>query len=108
MVSVGNLPPKSDVLIKITYVAELSLEDDRISFLLTGSVAPWVKDKALATCMQVVVFFSNLLLYFFFVNKSLKKVSIYRMSLKQSQLIHLGNIYLKFHFYFWLCFRISE
>nr|XP_047129288.1 protein mono-ADP-ribosyltransferase PARP4 isoform X3 [Hydra vulgaris] len=51
-VTVGNLPPNSDVLIKITYVAELSLEDDQISFSLPGCVAPWVKDQALATKMQ--------------------------------------------------------
>ncbi|XP_065649889.1 protein mono-ADP-ribosyltransferase PARP4 isoform X11 [Hydra vulgaris] len=51
-VTVGNLPPSSDVLIKITYVAELSLEDDQISFSLPGCVAPWVKDQALATKMQ--------------------------------------------------------
>lgn len=51
--SVGNLPPQSDVLIKITYVAELPLEGEQINFLLPGCVAPWAKDSALADKVQV-------------------------------------------------------
>lgn len=44
-VSVGNLPPGASVLIKITYVAELQVEGELISFRLPGSVAPWKKDS---------------------------------------------------------------
>ncbi|XP_060597096.1 uncharacterized protein LOC132751015 isoform X2 [Ruditapes philippinarum] len=44
-VSVGNLPPGATVLIKITYVAELQVEGEMISFRLPGSVAPWKKDS---------------------------------------------------------------
>ncbi|KAK3097154.1 hypothetical protein FSP39_006899 [Pinctada imbricata] len=48
-VSVGNLPPQATVLIKITYVTELQVEDELINFRLPGSVAPWkqkYKDSA--------------------------------------------------------------
>ncbi|XP_070191086.1 protein mono-ADP-ribosyltransferase PARP4-like [Littorina saxatilis] len=45
-VSVGNLPPKATVLIKITYVAELHVDAELISFRLPGSVAPWKEDSA--------------------------------------------------------------
>ena len=54
-VSVGNLPAGADVLIKITYVAELSLEFEDISFWLPASVAPWTKTSALDTITQVSV-----------------------------------------------------
>ncbi|XP_071495566.1 uncharacterized protein [Diadema antillarum] len=47
-VSVGNLPPKVSVVIKITYVVELSVEGDKIAFNIPGSVAPWRKDSAMA------------------------------------------------------------
>lgn len=49
----GNLPPKADVLIKITYVAELPLEGEQINFVLPGCVAPWTKDSAMADKAQV-------------------------------------------------------
>lgn len=52
-VSVGNLPPKADVLIKITYITELQVDGDNISFTVPSSVAPWVKDMALAQQTQV-------------------------------------------------------
>ncbi|XP_071956345.1 protein mono-ADP-ribosyltransferase PARP4-like isoform X2 [Antedon mediterranea] len=51
-VSVGNLPPNSDVLIKITYVAELGVESGKVMFSLPGSVAPWKKDSALSQTTQ--------------------------------------------------------
>ncbi|XP_052241111.1 uncharacterized protein LOC127851394 isoform X2 [Dreissena polymorpha] len=44
-VSVGNLPPGATVLIKITYVSELQVEGELISFRLPGSVAPWKKES---------------------------------------------------------------
>ncbi|XP_078664712.1 uncharacterized protein LOC144907477 isoform X2 [Branchiostoma floridae x Branchiostoma belcheri] len=44
-VSVGNLPPRASVLIKITYVSELAVEGENICFRLPGSVAPWQKDS---------------------------------------------------------------
>ena len=51
--SVGNLPPECEVLIKITYIAELQVEEDAICFNLPASVAPWLKDSALAQKTQV-------------------------------------------------------
>lgn len=54
-VSVGNLPPQSDVLIKITYIAELQVDGDCIVFSVPASVAPWVKDTALAQQTQVTL-----------------------------------------------------
>ncbi|GFO43316.1 poly [ADP-ribose] polymerase, partial [Plakobranchus ocellatus] len=44
-VSVGNLPAGACVLIKITYVTELRVEEEKVSFRLPGTVAPW-KEKA--------------------------------------------------------------
>ncbi|XP_072018403.1 protein mono-ADP-ribosyltransferase PARP4-like [Amphiura filiformis] len=51
-VSVGNLPPKTTVVIKIVYMAELSVDGDKIVFGLPGSVAPWKKDAALSEVTQ--------------------------------------------------------
>ncbi|XP_063807694.1 protein mono-ADP-ribosyltransferase PARP4 isoform X2 [Pseudophryne corroboree] len=45
-VSVGNLPPKSTVVIKISYVAELKWQY-YINFSIPGTVASWQQDKAL-------------------------------------------------------------
>uniref|UniRef100_A0A8C0JCS0 Poly [ADP-ribose] polymerase n=1 Tax=Chelonoidis abingdonii TaxID=106734 RepID=A0A8C0JCS0_CHEAB len=39
-VSVGNLPPKTTVLIKVTYIAELSFQDGCITFQMPAAVAP--------------------------------------------------------------------
>ncbi|XP_060091291.1 protein mono-ADP-ribosyltransferase PARP4 [Heteronotia binoei] len=46
-VSVGNLPPSTRVLIKITYITELAYDHGSLSFLLPAAVAPWQQDKAL-------------------------------------------------------------
>ncbi|XP_078513194.1 protein mono-ADP-ribosyltransferase PARP4 isoform X3 [Lissotriton helveticus] len=46
-VSVGNLPPQATVIIKITYVTELSIEFRNVVFTIPGAVAPWQEDKAL-------------------------------------------------------------
>ncbi|XP_032075718.1 protein mono-ADP-ribosyltransferase PARP4 isoform X2 [Thamnophis elegans] len=46
-VSVGNLPPSTKVLIKITYITELSYENGNLCFHLPAAVAPWQQDKAL-------------------------------------------------------------
>ncbi|XP_062507413.1 protein mono-ADP-ribosyltransferase PARP4-like isoform X2 [Corticium candelabrum] len=54
-VSVGNLPPDANVLIKITYVAELAVEGEHIVFRLPGSVAPWKKTAALGEVTQTDV-----------------------------------------------------
>ncbi|XP_072018547.1 protein mono-ADP-ribosyltransferase PARP4-like [Amphiura filiformis] len=51
-VSVGNLPPMTTVVIKIVYMAELSVDGDTIVFGLPGSVAPWKKDTALSEVTQ--------------------------------------------------------
>jgi hypothetical protein len=53
-VSVGNIPPGATVLIKITYVAELPVEDENIVFNLPGSLAPWSCDQALKDRTQVM------------------------------------------------------
>ena len=50
--SVGNLPPGASVLIKITYVAELTVEGEHILFSLPGSMAPWKRDSALDETTQ--------------------------------------------------------
>ena len=55
-VSVGNLPPQCEVLIKITYIAELRVEEDAICLNLPAAVAPWLKDSALAQKTQVKQF----------------------------------------------------
>ena len=55
-VSVGNIPPGATVLIKITYVAELPVEDENILFNLPGSLAPWSRDLALKDSTQVIYF----------------------------------------------------
>uniref|UniRef100_A0A8B9Q962 Poly [ADP-ribose] polymerase n=1 Tax=Apteryx owenii TaxID=8824 RepID=A0A8B9Q962_APTOW len=47
VISVGNLPPDSTVLIKISYITELSFHNGCISFHLPASVSPWQQDKAL-------------------------------------------------------------
>ena len=52
-VSVGNLPSNATVLIKITYIAELAVEGEKISFTLPGSVAPWKRTQALDDVTQV-------------------------------------------------------
>ncbi|XP_053376593.1 uncharacterized protein LOC123533425 [Mercenaria mercenaria] len=51
-VSVGNLPPKSDVLIKITYISELQVQGEAITFNIPASVAPWLRDGALSQKTQ--------------------------------------------------------
>ena len=44
------------MLIKITYVAELPVEDEKIVFNLPGSLAPWSRDLALKDSTQVIFF----------------------------------------------------
>ncbi|XP_072047176.1 protein mono-ADP-ribosyltransferase PARP4-like [Amphiura filiformis] len=44
-VSVGNLPPDANVLIKIMYVTELNVEGGKLAFALLGSVAPWKRKQ---------------------------------------------------------------
>ncbi|XP_006879680.1 PREDICTED: poly [ADP-ribose] polymerase 4-like [Elephantulus edwardii] len=46
-VSVGNLPPKAQVLIKITYITELTVQGTAVIFCMPASVAPWQQDRAL-------------------------------------------------------------
>ncbi|XP_051483232.1 protein mono-ADP-ribosyltransferase PARP4 isoform X2 [Apus apus] len=47
VISVGNLPPSSTVVIKITYITELSFQHGSITFHMPASVSPWQQDKAL-------------------------------------------------------------
>nr|XP_008258176.2 protein mono-ADP-ribosyltransferase PARP4 [Oryctolagus cuniculus] len=54
-VSVGNLPPKAKVLIKITYITELSLQGPVAVFFMPATVAPWQQDKALNENLQDTV-----------------------------------------------------
>ncbi|XP_004680419.1 PREDICTED: poly [ADP-ribose] polymerase 4 [Condylura cristata] len=54
-VSVGNLPPKARVLIKITYITELSMRGPVTVFFMPATVAPWQQDKALNENLQDTV-----------------------------------------------------
>nr|XP_020770775.1 poly [ADP-ribose] polymerase 4 isoform X2 [Odocoileus virginianus texanus] len=54
-VSVGNLPPKAKVLIKITYITELSVQGACMVFFLPATVAPWQQDRALRENLQDTV-----------------------------------------------------
>ncbi|XP_063069062.1 protein mono-ADP-ribosyltransferase PARP4-like [Engraulis encrasicolus] len=54
-ISVGNLPPGATVLIKVTFLSELLVTDDAISFQLPGSVAPWQQSSALNERTQTTV-----------------------------------------------------
>ncbi|NXL52624.1 PARP4 polymerase, partial [Podilymbus podiceps] len=47
VISVGNLSPNSTVVIKITYITELSFQHGCITFHIPASVSPWQQDKAL-------------------------------------------------------------
>lgn len=51
-ISVGNLPPGASVLVKVTFVSELIVEDGSILFSLPGSVAPWQESAALNQTTQ--------------------------------------------------------
>ena len=51
-VSVGNVPPQCSVLIKVTYVAELAVDSDRIVFRLPSHIAPWKQRSALDDVTQ--------------------------------------------------------
>ncbi|XP_031218415.1 protein mono-ADP-ribosyltransferase PARP4 isoform X2 [Mastomys coucha] len=54
-VSVGNLPPRAKVLIKITYITELSIQGPVAIFFIPATVAPWQQDKALNENLQDTV-----------------------------------------------------
>ncbi|GAB1298937.1 Protein mono-ADP-ribosyltransferase PARP4 [Apodemus speciosus] len=54
-VSVGNLPPRAKVLIKITYITELSIQSPVAIFFIPATVAPWQQDKALNENLQDTV-----------------------------------------------------
>ncbi|KAM4796100.1 protein mono-ADP-ribosyltransferase PARP4 [Rhinophrynus dorsalis] len=54
-VSVGNLPPKATVIIKITYIMELCMQGDSVYFHIPGTVASWQQDKALKEKTQDTV-----------------------------------------------------
>ncbi|KAM8918887.1 protein mono-ADP-ribosyltransferase PARP4 [Lycaon pictus] len=67
-VSVGNLPPKAKVLIKITYITELSIQGSKAVFFMPATVAPWQQDKVLNENIQDTV----------------EKISIKKIGTKQS------------------------
>ena len=63
--TIGNLPAHAQVLIKITYVAELSIDGDELLFTLPAAVSPSTADAAmnevsmcvfLSVCLSVFVF----------------------------------------------------
>ncbi|CAF0838136.1 unnamed protein product [Rotaria sp. Silwood1] len=54
-VSVGNLPANCEVIIKITYVAELSIENNDIIFRLPAKVASWQSKQALEMKDQTIL-----------------------------------------------------
>ncbi|XP_046764290.1 protein mono-ADP-ribosyltransferase PARP4 isoform X2 [Gallus gallus] len=47
VITVGNICPNSTVLIKVTYITELSCLNGCITFHMPASVSPWQQDKAL-------------------------------------------------------------
>ncbi|KAM6384315.1 protein mono-ADP-ribosyltransferase PARP4 [Alca torda] len=55
VISVGNLPPNSTVVIKITYITELSFQHGCITFHLPASVSPSQQDKALNENTQDII-----------------------------------------------------
>uniref|UniRef100_A0A8C5RSJ3 Poly [ADP-ribose] polymerase n=1 Tax=Laticauda laticaudata TaxID=8630 RepID=A0A8C5RSJ3_LATLA len=65
-VSVGNLPPSTKVLIKITYITELSYENGNLCFHLPAAVAPWQQDKALNEITQVSMLSYSICSFSFF------------------------------------------
>ncbi|XP_044524909.1 protein mono-ADP-ribosyltransferase PARP4 [Gracilinanus agilis] len=54
-VSIGNLPPQAKVLIKITYITELSFHHGCASFFMPATVVPWQQDKVLNENLQDTV-----------------------------------------------------
>uniref|UniRef100_A0A669QEG4 Poly [ADP-ribose] polymerase n=1 Tax=Phasianus colchicus TaxID=9054 RepID=A0A669QEG4_PHACC len=53
VITVGNICPNSTVLIKVTYITELSCQNGCITFHMPASVSPWQQDKALNENTQV-------------------------------------------------------
>lgn len=53
--SVGNLPAKATVIIKVTYIMELKCSYSSVSFSIPGTVASWQEDQALKENTQVTV-----------------------------------------------------
>ena len=51
-VSVGNLPPHCEVIIKLVYVTEQQLDDGKIVFRLPAALAPARVDSALQDATQ--------------------------------------------------------
>ncbi|CAM4812432.1 unnamed protein product [Rotaria magnacalcarata] len=54
-VAVGNLPANNEVIIKITYVAELEIENGDIIFRLPAKMASWQSKQAIETKDQSTV-----------------------------------------------------
>ncbi|CAF2919721.1 unnamed protein product [Rotaria sp. Silwood2] len=54
-VAVGNLPANNEVIIKITYVAELEIENGDIIFRLPAKMASWQSKQAVETKDQSIV-----------------------------------------------------
>jgi poly [ADP-ribose] polymerase len=54
-VSVGNLPANCEVVIKITYVAELPIDNSDIIFRLPAKVASWQSKQALESKDQTIL-----------------------------------------------------
>ncbi|XP_077340109.1 protein mono-ADP-ribosyltransferase PARP4 isoform X3 [Lithobates pipiens] len=54
-VSVGNLPAKATVIIKVTYITELKCSYSDVLFSIPGTVASWQEDQALKENTQDTV-----------------------------------------------------
>ncbi|UJR11204.1 hypothetical protein I4U23_015385 [Adineta vaga] len=54
-VAVGNLPANNEVIIKITYVAELEIENDDIIFRLPAKMTSWQSKQAIETRDQSIL-----------------------------------------------------
>eukprot|EP00055_Hartaetosiga_balthica_P011935 m.56054 g.56054 ORF g.56054 m.56054 type:complete len:1922 (+) comp7782_c0_seq1:62-5827(+) len=54
-VSVGNLPPQARVVIKISFLMELAVEDRHLVFKLPGAVSSSIQDKAADHALQTTL-----------------------------------------------------
>ena len=54
-VSVGNLPANCEVIIKITYVAELAIENNDIIFRFPAKIASWQSKQVLEMKDQTIL-----------------------------------------------------
>lgn len=89
-VSVGNLPPQATVIIKITYVTELSIVRGTVDFTIPRAVVPWQEDKALNENTQDTV-------EKIFIKEGDAKKSAFSVDLSIEMPFKIGRIYSESH-----------